>query len=204
MKCPHCSEEHEDGLRYCPKTNKQISHPPPTWLILTIFSVIVCCLLAFVLAGLSFQIIEMLHTKTPTPSITYTITNSPTFTVTPSITLSPSVTVTSSVTSTVTPLLTITPTVTDDPKISTSSCTLLLGQAVHVAENARIWSFPDVNKAESVTSLPTGSITYIIGEPVFGPIYFNKDVSGWWWEVSDNQDGESIGWIWEGRIKECN
>ncbi|HLE29653.1 MAG TPA: serine/threonine-protein kinase [Anaerolineales bacterium] len=83
------------------------------------------------------------------------------------------------------------------------ACQLSNGQAVHALENTRPWSQPDVTRASSAKALPAGIALYIIGGPRWGRVRSDIDYSGWWWEVSLVQSGNSLGWIWEDRLEEC-
>ncbi len=81
------------------------------------------------------------------------------------------------------------------------SCALRRNQLVHLSGDANLWSTPDASKA-SIVSTATGDAIWIIRSgPKWGKI--TAEINGWWWEVSQSADGPSDGWVWEGRIQEC-
>lgn len=85
----------------------------------------------------------------------------------------------------------------------TSDCGLTSGSAIHVTKNARTWPLPNVTDSMYTSTLPTEPSYYVLNGPVWGAIRWDTDHEGWWWEVSSTEDGDSLGWIWEGRIVEC-
>ena len=103
-----------------------------------------------------------------------------------------------SATNTATPALTI------QPVFSSATCPPKIGQNIHISENTNFWSQPGVINANIIGSLPVGTPVYIINGPAYGRIRLDSTISGWWWEVSETPNGTSLGWIWEGRIAECN
>jgi hypothetical protein len=84
------------------------------------------------------------------------------------------------------------------------NCFLQKGEKVHARDNARAWRQPNVLNSSVSKSFPTGATLYIVGGPERGPIRRDYDYSGWWWLVSESPNGNNIGWVWEGRIAECN
>lgn len=82
-------------------------------------------------------------------------------------------------------------------------CQLNISQNVHVLDGTNLWSQPDVVHGSLIGTLPAGGFVYIINGPQWGRI-IETGVSGWWWEISTAPNGTSVGWIWEGRIEECN
>jgi hypothetical protein len=96
---------------------------------------------------------------------------------------------------------------TDTPLPATATpvpCSLPRDKEVHVRENTRTWPQPDVANASPITTLPVGMSVYIVSDPQWGSIRQDIDYYGWWWQISETRNGRSIGWIWEGRIVECN
>lgn len=83
-------------------------------------------------------------------------------------------------------------------------CALELGQPVRTGSNARLWPGPDAARGPFVTTLPERGTYYVRSGPTWGRIRRDQDISGWWWEISETREGVVIGWIWEGRIAECN
>ena len=83
------------------------------------------------------------------------------------------------------------------------TCQLNINQNVHVLDGTNLWSQPDVVNGSLIGTLPAGTSVYVISAPAWGRIV-ETGVSGWWWEISNESNGASAGWIWEGRIEECN
>jgi hypothetical protein len=83
-------------------------------------------------------------------------------------------------------------------------CQLQRGKRVGVREDASIWAQPSVQNAKPITTLPVRKRAYIVSGPEWGRIRQDIDYSGWWWQISKTRNGKGIGWIWEGRITECN
>jgi len=83
------------------------------------------------------------------------------------------------------------------------TCQLNIDQNVHVLEGTNLWSQPDVVNGSLIGALPAGTSVYVISGPAWGLIV-ETNVAGWWWEISNESNGPSAGWIWEGRIEECN
>lgn len=95
------------------------------------------------------------------------------------------------------------PAATNPPADAGLPCMLEEGQQIHAGESARPWSRPDVTAGISSDALSPGAPVYVIGGPEWGIIRLDLDISGWWWEVSQEPGGNSLGWLWEGRIAEC-
>lgn len=83
------------------------------------------------------------------------------------------------------------------------TCQLNMNQNVHVLDGTNLWSQPDVVNGSLIGTLPVGTSVYVISPPAWGRIQ-ETGVSGWWWDISSESNGASTGWIWEGRIEECN
>ncbi len=94
------------------------------------------------------------------------------------------------------------PTENPNPLITLSECHLKIGQVVHLLENSRLWTEPSVAVADAVDGTP-GSAVYILQGPNWGLIKHNAYIYGWWWQVSVQQDGVPMGWIWEENLAEC-
>jgi hypothetical protein len=69
------------------------------------------------------------------------------------------------------------------------ACPLPVGTAVTVGANARFWSQPDVVAGSLGQSLPNGASLRVVDGPIWGPIRL---------------DGSATGWLWQGRLNECN
>jgi WD40 repeat protein len=89
------------------------------------------------------------------------------------------------------------------PRSSLPACELHNGQTIHVRENARLWSVPNVSKGSVIAQLPFGQMVYVLGGPGYGPILSDGSLSDWFWEVNLTPAGESAGWLWIGQIQEC-
>lgn len=83
-------------------------------------------------------------------------------------------------------------------------CALEVGQRIHMESQARLWPGPTALGSDFITTLPERESYYVLTGPKWGRIRRDKDISGWWWEISERRDGVGIGWIWEGRITQCN
>jgi hypothetical protein len=83
------------------------------------------------------------------------------------------------------------------------TCQLNKDQNIHVLDGTNLWSQPDVANGSLIGTLPAGTSVYVMSAPAWGRIQ-ETGVSGWWWEISTESNGPSAGWIWEGRIEECN
>jgi hypothetical protein len=83
------------------------------------------------------------------------------------------------------------------------TCQLNINQNIHVLDGTNLWSQPDVTNGSLIGTLPAGTSVYVISAPTWGRI-METGVSGWWWEISNESNGAGTGWIWEGRIAECN
>ena len=83
------------------------------------------------------------------------------------------------------------------------TCQLNINQNIHVLDGTNLWSQPDVVNGSLIGTLSAGTSVYVISAPAWGRIQ-ETGVSGWWWEISNESNGASTGWIWEGRIEECN
>jgi hypothetical protein len=82
-------------------------------------------------------------------------------------------------------------------------CQLDIHQNIHVLDGTNLWTQPDVANGSILGVLPAGTSATIINGPAWG-LVVEADVAGWWWEISSESNGPSAGWIWEGRIEECN
>lgn len=65
-------------------------------------------------------------------------------------------------------------------------------------ENARVWSYPDVQQGAVVAALAPGAALDIVAGPVAGPIRYDTPAVGQWYQVS--QGGSVLGWVWSGRL----
>jgi hypothetical protein len=83
-------------------------------------------------------------------------------------------------------------------------CQLQRGERVSVRENTRVWAKKSTTNVKPITTLPVGMSVYIVDGPKWRRIRQDIDYWGWWWQISEARNGKSIGWIWEGRITECN
>ena len=83
------------------------------------------------------------------------------------------------------------------------TCQLNINQTIHVLDGTNLWSQPDVVNGSLIGTLPAGTSVYVISAPAWGRIQ-ETGASGWWWEISNESNGASTGWIWEGRIEECH
>ncbi|MAT99787.1 MAG: hypothetical protein CL608_21820 [Anaerolineaceae bacterium] len=83
------------------------------------------------------------------------------------------------------------------------ACPLPVGTAVTVGANARFWSQPDVVAGSLGQSLPNGASLRVVDGPVWGPIRLDTDDQGWWWQLT-TEDQSATGWLWQGRLDECN
>ena len=83
------------------------------------------------------------------------------------------------------------------------TCQLNMNQNIHVLKGTNIWSQPDVVNGSLIDTLPAETSVYVISAPAWGRIQ-ETGISGWWWEFSNESNGVSTGWVWEGRIAECN
>lgn len=81
------------------------------------------------------------------------------------------------------------------------ACALRRNQSVHLSGDTNLWSTPDVSKASIVFTPAEDSVWKIGNGPEWGKI--TAEIKGWWWEVRESADGPSEGWVWEGRIREC-
>jgi hypothetical protein len=85
----------------------------------------------------------------------------------------------------------------------TGGCPPTIGQQVHIPKGINAWSQPEVTAGGIYRVFNQRTPVYIIGGKRWGIISYGTDVSGWWWEVSETANGESLGWVWEGQIEEC-
>ena len=83
------------------------------------------------------------------------------------------------------------------------NCQLNINQNIHVLDGTNLWSQPDVVNGSLTGTLPAGTSVFVINGSQWGHI-IETGISGWWWEISLESNGVSAGWIWEGRIEECN
>lgn len=84
-----------------------------------------------------------------------------------------------------------------------SNCTVIIADEVMVTENARTWGGYSVTGNRPTSTLDMSQSYYLIEGPQWGSIRWDTNLEGWWWSVSDAPNGESLGWIWEGRIEPC-
>jgi hypothetical protein len=84
------------------------------------------------------------------------------------------------------------------------TCQLTMNQNIHVLDGTNLWSQPDAVNGSIIGTLPAGTSVYVINGPAWGLIVETGVAAGWWWEISSESNGASKGWIWEGRIEECN
>jgi hypothetical protein len=87
------------------------------------------------------------------------------------------------------------------PKIV--DCRSIIGQQVHIPKGIKAWSQHDVTVGGVSHIFNYRTPVYVIGGREWGIITYGTDVGGWWWEVSDTVNDESLGWVWEGQIEEC-
>ena len=64
--------------------------------------------------------------------------------------------------------------------------------------DARVWSAPDVKTGEVAGTLVENSLVVIVAGPVRGPIRFDTNDEGDWYQVA--QSGQVIGWVWDARL----
>jgi len=64
--------------------------------------------------------------------------------------------------------------------------------------NARAWSQPNVKTGQMLVAIPAGISLQIIAGPVSGPIRYDTDATGDWYQVSLN--GTVLGWVWVDRL----
>jgi WD40 repeat protein len=89
-----------------------------------------------------------------------------------------------------------------EPDPNDTACALQFSQEVHASPDSRLWIQPDVDDAVSVPVLPDRGLYVLLG-PKWAPILKGTETSGWFWKVSYAAIGPSAGWIWEGRLEEC-
>ncbi len=77
--------------------------------------------------------------------------------------------------------------------------TILTGVAL---ADARVWSAPNAKTGEIVATLAQHALVVIVAGPVRGPIQFDTDDNGNWYQVA--QAGQVIGWVWEARLDFTN
>lgn len=91
-----------------------------------------------------------------------------------------------------------------DELFSDNSCPPSLGEKVHLEPSSRTWTQPDVFEGEVFRLIDGDGLEVIIVEgPVVGVVNRNMpEVLANWWKVQAN-DGELLGWAWQGNISEC-
>jgi TolB protein len=67
-------------------------------------------------------------------------------------------------------------------------------------DSARVWSAPDVKHASVLQTLPPGTRVVIVGGPVIGPIRYDSDIRGNWYQVSFPNSNNPLGWMWDQRL----
>ncbi|HSF80732.1 MAG TPA: TIR domain-containing protein [Anaerolineales bacterium] len=82
-------------------------------------------------------------------------------------------------------------------------CQLDIGQQVHVIEGKNVWPTPDVLSGSTPERTTSRTLVYVIGAPKWGLISWNPRDKDWWWEVSGTVNGESLGWVYQGFLEEC-
>ncbi len=88
--------------------------------------------------------------------------------------------------------------------IETSKCPPKIGQTLHATIGAKVWSQPDVFQGTATKVFQEKVEVFILGGPIMGPIRSdNPSITSNWWKISLGRGQESIGWVWEGRIDEC-
>jgi hypothetical protein len=65
-------------------------------------------------------------------------------------------------------------------------------------DNARVWSAPDVASGSALYTLEPGQRVLVVAGPVRGPIRFDTDDQGDWYQVY--VDGQASGWVWSERL----
>jgi hypothetical protein len=65
-------------------------------------------------------------------------------------------------------------------------------------QNARAWMQPNVKTGHMLVAIPAGTPLQIIAGPVSGPIRYDTDSTGDWYQVSLN--GTVLGWVWAERL----
>lgn len=71
-------------------------------------------------------------------------------------------------------------------------------RAAVALQNARAWSHPDVKTGTMLAPIPAGTRLQTIAGPVRGPIRYDTDATGDWYQVSVN--GTVLGWVWDQRL----
>jgi WD40 repeat protein len=89
-----------------------------------------------------------------------------------------------------------------EPATNKPTCAILPAQEVHALEGSNLWLLPDVNQSMFTPVLPERAL-YILPGPEWAPILKGTNSYGWFWKVSYSPFGASAGWIWEGRLEEC-
>lgn len=64
-------------------------------------------------------------------------------------------------------------------------------------ENARLWSVPNVYQGAVLISLEPDALVTMLSGPVRGPISYQSDLAGDWYQV---QSGITTGWVWGERL----
>ena len=72
------------------------------------------------------------------------------------------------------------------------------GLIAHALPEARLWSAPDAKTAQLTGNLAAGTLVMLVGGPVRGPIRYDTNDTGLWYQVA--VDGVTLGWVWEARM----
>ncbi len=67
-------------------------------------------------------------------------------------------------------------------------------------DETRAWSHPDVRVGVVQSNISAGTRLRLTAGPVSGPIRYDTDANGDWYQVSD-QEGTVLGWVWAGRLE---
>lgn len=87
---------------------------------------------------------------------------------------------------------------------SGDACPPAVGSKVHLEPNARTWTQPDVFEGEVFRLVDEDGLEVIVLEgPVLGVVNRNMpELQASWWRAQAN-DGELLGWAWQGNMREC-
>jgi Tol biopolymer transport system component len=80
------------------------------------------------------------------------------------------------------------------------ACFGVMDTAVTAGENTRLWSQPNVENAQLVREVATGTSLRLVNGPVWGRVRLDTDDAGWWYEV---EISGTTGWVWQSRLTEC-
>lgn len=89
------------------------------------------------------------------------------------------------------------------PSLNTGDCPPKIGQQVNIPKGINAFSQHDVTVGGITHIFSQRTSVYVIHGKEWGIIVYGTKIGGWWWEVSDTPDGNSLGWVWEGQIEEC-